>query len=199
MVLIPRISAKFFLQAPNLAPVAGCAALLLVIAVIWSYASQVRSMGWPWRGLLPLLRGLAVLALAASLVKPVAVRVASAAQRGTVLVLVDRSRSMSITDNSRTIAQTVALADALDKLPHGLRSEIAPGLSAVLEHLSALAADVKAAQDDLDYARVSGATSSCANRGCEPRWQVTPTRPKRPHSSPKQSMRKATCFGGSVT
>jgi hypothetical protein len=156
MLSIQIILGQFFIEAPNLAPLATCAALLLVIAVVWSYTPQVRALGWPWRGLLPMLRGMTVLALAASVVKPVAVRLASASQRGSVLVLVDRSRSMSVADNSRSSAQWVALADAMGKLPFGIRTDLAPGLSATLEHLAALCGDVKAAQDDLDYARVSG-------------------------------------------
>ena len=156
MFLVMPFIAQLFLQAPNLAPVAACAGALLLIAVVWSYSSQLRSMRWPWRGLLPLLRGVAVIALALSLLKPVAVRVASAAQRGSLLLLVDRSKSMSVTDNSRSIAQLVALADALGKLPPGVRTDSSSVLSAAFEHLSTLASDVKAAQDDLDYARVSG-------------------------------------------
>src|SRR4051812_13921734 len=91
-------------------PMAVGAAALTVIAVCWLYPPQVRvaagSLGWT----LPLLRSLGLLALAAVLLKPVLLRPRSDQDRGAVLVLLDRSRSMSVTDNARTPAQLVAIA-----------------------------------------------------------------------------------------
>ena len=82
---------------------------------------------------MPVLRTVGVLALAASIVKPVALRIASSAERGALLVLIDRSRSMSIVENARSPAQLVAMADALGKLPAGARSDSATALAAERE------------------------------------------------------------------
>ena len=94
-----------------------CAELLVLAGVVWLYPAQLGQVGWPWRGLLPLLRLAAMFTLAISFLKPVAMRLASAAERGSIVVIVDRSKSMNVIDNARTNAQRVALADALAKLP----------------------------------------------------------------------------------
>jgi hypothetical protein len=152
----PSILAQVYWHAPTLWPVAALAALALAVVVYILYPPQLGAVPWPWRGVLPALRLAAVLVLAASVLKPVARRLATAEERGAVLVLVDRSRSMAVVDNARTPAQLVALADALGKLKPGVRSDAATGLAADMERLRALATDVHGAQDDLDYARVSG-------------------------------------------
>ncbi|MDB5331980.1 MAG: hypothetical protein JWP03_3131 [Phycisphaerales bacterium] len=156
MPFVPTILCLIYWRAPHLWPVAALAAVVMVVAVVRYYPSQLKSVSWPWRGLLPLLRALAVLALAASLLKPVAVRPVSSEERGTLVVLVDRSRSMSIIDNARTPAQLVALADALGKLPANVRGDALTTLAAGVGRMRVLAAEVKGAQDDLDYARISG-------------------------------------------
>jgi hypothetical protein len=106
--------------------------------------------------LLPLLRLMAMFTLAVSFLKPVAMRLASVEERGSIVVLVDRSRSMSVIDNARSPAQLVALADALGKLPPKLRSNSATTLAAGLARLSTAATEVRGAREDLDYARVAG-------------------------------------------
>ena len=153
---IDVILAQVSLQSPRSAPIAIGVAALLLAAIVWLYPVQLRDVAWPWRGLLPILRGIIVVALVAALLKPVAVRSASSAERGSVLVLLDRSRSMSVTDNSRSPAQLVALADSLQKLPAGRRTDVGSDLASALERIRTAAAAVKAALDDLDYARVSG-------------------------------------------
>ncbi|HEX4792969.1 MAG TPA: hypothetical protein VH370_04205 [Humisphaera sp.] len=153
---IAIIIAQISLQSPRSAPIAIGVAALVLAAIVWLYPVQLRDVAWPWRGLLPILRGVTVVALAAALLKPVAVRSASSAERGSVLVLLDRSRSMSVTDNSRSPAQLVALADSLQKLPAGARTDVGSNLASALERVRSSAAAVKAALDDLDYARVSG-------------------------------------------
>ena len=97
----------------------------LVAAVLLLYPAQLGAVPWPWRGLLPVLRLMAVFVLVASMLKPIAMRLATAEERGAVVVLVDRSRSMGVIDNSRTPAQLVALADALGKLQPNVRSDAA--------------------------------------------------------------------------
>jgi hypothetical protein len=148
--------AQLFLRAANLGPVALGLAVALAAAVLWLYRPQVAELGGRWAAALPALRLLAVLALAAAVVRPVAVRPATPAERGAVVVLVDRSKSMSVTDTSRSTAQLVALADALGKLPAGARTDAQAGLAAAVERLGKLTAEVSSALDDLDYARVSG-------------------------------------------
>src|SRR5205085_1438128 len=100
----------------HLWPVSAAMALALTAAVLWLYPSQVRSVGFG--GWVPLLlRWVAVAALAASLLRPVVVQPKSADELGSVLVLIDCSKSMSVTDTGRTPEQRVALADALGRLP----------------------------------------------------------------------------------
>jgi len=152
----PPILCQLYWHAPQLWPVAAGGAAVLLIATLWLYPAQLGRVPWPWRGVLPALRVLAVVALGASVLKPVAVRLATADERGQIVVLVDCSRSMSVVDNARSPAQLVALADALGKLPPNARPNGASGLAAGLEQLRTLAADAGAAREDLDYARVSG-------------------------------------------
>jgi hypothetical protein len=90
--------AKLVLDAPRLWPVALIGALLAILLVWRLYLPQVRLLHQPWRVLLPALRYAALLALVTSILKPVAVRPATAPEAGAVLVLVDRSRSMSVRD-----------------------------------------------------------------------------------------------------
>lgn len=152
----PLMMGQVLLKAPDLAPVAICAMILVLVATVCLYPAQVRSLGRRWRWALPALRGTALVALAASLAKPAAVRTASSSERGSILLLIDRSKSMSVTDNTRSPAQLVALADALGRIPAGARSDSTAGLAGLLDRLRTAAANVKSAVDDLDYARVSG-------------------------------------------
>ncbi|HZK80640.1 MAG TPA: hypothetical protein VFC46_06220, partial [Humisphaera sp.] len=150
------ILCQVYWHAPNLWPLAVVAAVGMLAAMLLLYPAQLGDIGWPWRGLLPGLRLLAVLILAASILKPIAMRLATVEERGAVVVLVDRSLSMGVVDNARTPAQLVALADALGKLPPAVRNDAATTLDAGLERLRTLGANVRGAQEDLDYARVSG-------------------------------------------
>src|SRR5690242_9652819 len=145
-----------FWRAPEFLPSALVLAATTLALLVWFYGPQVRPIHGPLRWLIPALRGAAVLALGASILKPVATRLTSARERGEVLVLLDRSRSMEVVDNRRTPAQLVALADALGYLPADTRNETGSQFISALERLTPLAAEVKGAQDDLDYARVSG-------------------------------------------
>lgn len=147
---------QVYLNAPGLWPLAALACAGMLAAVLLLYPAQLKQIGWPWRGLIPALRVAAIALLAVSALKPIAKRLATADERGAVLILVDRSRSMGVVDNTRTPAQLVALADAMGKLPPGVRSDPSTALAAELERLQTRAGDVRGAQEDLEYARVSG-------------------------------------------
>src|SRR5688572_17927052 len=143
-------------HSPHLLPLAAALGVLVVVAVLWLYRSQVRELSWPARWGLPLLRVVALLLLVVSLLRPAVIRQRTHEERGALLVLIDRSRSMSVTDNTRTPPQLVALADALGRLPDGARSTPGADLAAELERVDGLAEQLLAAQADLQYARVSG-------------------------------------------
>src|SRR5688572_17051881 len=112
---------QIFWHAQSMLPLVIALGVALVVAVLWLYPSQVRQVAWPWRWVLPALRVTGLLVLTATLLQPAALRLRRAEERAAVLVLVDRSRSMSVTDVGRDPAQLVALADGLGRLPAGAR------------------------------------------------------------------------------
>src|SRR5205807_3882757 len=103
-----------------------------------------------------LLRWVAVAALAASILKPVLLTPKTAEQWGALVVLLDRSRSMSVVDTGRSPAEMVALAAGLGRLAPGVRPDAAEQLATDLERVQAIVQDALTAQSDLEYARVSG-------------------------------------------
>jgi len=137
-------------------PAVAAGVMVAMVAITWLYPSQLRYVGFPWRWLLPGLRTAALLALLLSLLKPVAARLATADERGALAVVVDRSRSMNVVDNTRTDAQRVELADALGRLAPGARAGSGLGLGTDLERLHGAVAAVRGAQDDLDFAMIAG-------------------------------------------
>jgi hypothetical protein len=143
-------------ELPQRWPAVAGGILAALLVIVWMYPSQLRYVGLPWRWLLPSLRTAALLALLLSLLKPVAVRLATADERGALAVVCDRSRSMSIVDNTRTDAQRVELADALGRLAPGVRGGSALGVGTDLDRLHAAMANVRSAQDDLDFAMIAG-------------------------------------------
>jgi hypothetical protein len=150
------IVAQVYWESPQWWPAVLGGTLVLMLAIAWLYPRQLRNIGWPWRLTLLLLRTAALLALLISLLQPMAVRPATPGERGAVVVIVDRSRSMSIVDNTRSNAECVAIADALGRLPPGLRAPGIAGFQGDLNRLRTDVADVRAAQDDLDFALISG-------------------------------------------
>ena len=148
--------AQVLLNSPRSLPVAVVAALAVVVAVFWLYPAQVREVRWYWRWVLPGLRAAGMLALAAALLKPAVMRPKTADERGAVLVLVDRSRSMAVADNARTPAQLVALAEGMGRLAPGVRSGGAAAVAARAAEARPLLAEAERAFGDLDYARVAG-------------------------------------------
>jgi hypothetical protein len=151
--------------SPHMLPLAAVLAAAIVTAVLWLYPAQVRRVRRPWRWVLPGLRAAALLALTASLLQPAVQRLRRAGERGAVLVLVDRSRSMSVADVTRTPAQLVALADGLARLPAGARAGETVGLAAEIERLRERVADVVSAGHDLETAEAFGRGIEAANDG----------------------------------
>jgi hypothetical protein len=147
-------------QSPLMLPVAIAAAALLVAAVLWLYLPQVRTLGRPWRWVLPALRVLVLAVLAVSLLKPVVVRPKTLAEHGAVVLLVDRSRSMSVAD-ARAPAELVSLAAGLGLLPEGVRDQQTTRLGQAAEQLARAIDEASRARSELEYATL-------ADRGTRP-------------------------------
>lgn len=147
---------QVLLNSPRSLPIAIVVALVAIIAVAWLYPPQVKGLSFGWRWGLPMLRAGGMLALAAALLKPAVLRPKTAEEQGSVVILVDRSRSMAVADSARTPAQLVALAAGLGRLPQGVRSDRAEGVAARAVELRPLLAAADRAAGDLEYARVAG-------------------------------------------
>src|SRR5439155_3520311 len=111
---------------------------------------------------MPALRGMAVAALAAAVMQPVVLRPRTAARQGALLILVDRSHSMSVVDRDRSPAELVALAAGLGAVSAEARAEAAPGLRTRLDGLRSLADQVTRSRSEAEYARVSGRGGTAA-------------------------------------
>ncbi len=131
-------------------------AALLCAFTVWVYRKQQAPS--PWRILLPLLRCLALLLLVLALLQPVLARFSRELQRGELLVLVDDSGSMSVTDRYEP-ENAVDLAWTLNLFPRRLRFtgfEDAERLEAWGELKEALSSeqlslgDLRDASDDLE-------------------------------------------------
>ena len=143
----------------------GAAGLLVLVALL--YRRQARALPGRWRWLLPALRVLALVALVISIARPVLTRPREAEERGTILVLVDRSLSMSVADMTPATdagrAQLVALADLLGRLPPAARAG-AGQVSDEAHALLAAADEATTARNELDFARMSGRTTKQAEQ-----------------------------------
>lgn len=172
------ILAELVLDSPHAWPLALGGAAVLVLVVIALYLPQVRRLTQPWRWLLPALRCGAMVALAASILKPVAVRSATRSEAGAIVVVVDRSRSMSVRDlaylarpaSNPAAGRLVALADGIGLLPPGVRQTPSVSLAADLQHTRGLLADVSRAQAELDFAHVSGQGADAARDRLTAAW-----------------------------
>src|SRR4051794_37483775 len=151
-------------NSPALVPIAIAVSLLIAAAVVWSYWPQMRSLRGPWRWLLPSLRGIALVVLAISLVRPVIIRPRTSAERGAIVVLVDRSRSMGVVDVARSPSQWVALADGFHMLPPGIRPRDAARLDRAPDELRAIVDELFQARGQLDYARVAEQNTDAAEQ-----------------------------------
>ncbi len=137
-------------------PVAILAAVVVMAAVWWLYPPQVKALSVRWRWVLPALRAAALGALAMSLLKPVAARPKTAAEQGAIVVLVDRSKSMGVTDTARTEAEKVSLADGLGMIEPGVRSDRVDAMLGRLDQLRDLSEDVTQSHRELEIARLAG-------------------------------------------
>jgi len=155
---IDVLAAAIRWESPQWLGVALLVALLGVAGVLLMYARQVRGVPGAWRWGLPALRCLAVVALAGSIARPVALRELGDAEQGAVVIVVDRSRSMSVRDTQRSNAMWVAVADGMGRLPPGVRAR-AEEFAAVapdIERLPALVAEIAQAQVELEVAAIQG-------------------------------------------
>jgi hypothetical protein len=137
----------------------GAAAVLATVGVaytVWTYRGQARAVPAVWRWVMVVLKSLALVGLALSVLKPVAVRPESPEEAGAVAVLIDASRSMSAVDGGRSPAERVELADALGRLPEGARPRLLPGVLRALHGMAATAEAAARAGAELDYAKLTG-------------------------------------------
>ena len=141
--------------------------------------------------------------LAISIIRPVIVRPRIPAERGAIVLLIDRSPSMGVVDNGRTPSQLVALAQGIQMLPRGIRPKSALQLEEAPDTLRAIVADLYLARGQLDYARIAGQSIDIAQKrlgdmsGARKSWetiwrifrrsmswrisfQISPTRSTRP-------------------
>ncbi|HTW93993.1 MAG TPA: hypothetical protein VMD30_04305 [Tepidisphaeraceae bacterium] len=165
-----NVLSTLILNSPRAAPWALGVMLAAAALAAWLYAPQVRALQRPWRWMLPALRVAGLAALAICIVQPVVRRTQAAAENGAVVILVDRSRSMSVRDwralpalargNSEqadaAAAELVDVADCLGMIPPAVRDESFAARLTGLKRLSELARDLLQARTELDFARLSG-------------------------------------------
>src|SRR5438874_8593982 len=151
-------------HSPSLIPMAIGASLLIAAGVVWMYWPQMRTLRGPWKWILPSLRGIALVVLAISIVRPVVVRPRMPAERGAIVLLIDRSQSMGVSDVGRTPSELVALADGLQMLPRGIRPKSAARLEEAPDTLRAIVNDLFLVRGQLDYARISGQSTDSAEQ-----------------------------------
>src|ERR1700742_1606622 len=94
-------------HSPTLIPIAIAASLLIVALVVWIYWPQMRSGRGVMRWLPPSLRGVSLVILAISIIRPVIVRPRNPSERGAIVLLIDHSPSMGVVDTGRTPSQLV--------------------------------------------------------------------------------------------
>ncbi len=158
MMRVLPLGAAVQWDSPRMLGVAFLVAALGVAAVVLLYVRQVKSLPGKWKILLPGLRCLAVLALAASLARPVAMRTLDEDEQGAVVVVIDHSHSMSARDTQRTPAMLVALADGMGRLPPGVRAraEVFAAVAPDIDRLPTLVSEITQAQVELDVAQLQG-------------------------------------------
>jgi hypothetical protein len=140
----------------------GCMAALL-----WLYPPQLSAAAGRWRWILPVLRTCALVALALSVVQPIAARPRTIEEKGAVLLLLDQSKSMGVSDSGRTSAQAVALADGMGLLPAGARVDATAGLRPQIDQMRLLLEGAQRRRSEADYARLSGRGIEATRRRLE--------------------------------
>lgn len=147
--------ARIVWRTGQVVPLVALLLAALACGVTLLYLRQTSRQPWPWRIVLMALRTLALTALAVSLLKPTLSRDAKPSEEGAVLVVVDRSHSMSLHDGQRQPGQLVALADGLGLIPSKLRSRGDEWIG-VAADLNTSLTDLTDAQSRLAFARISG-------------------------------------------
>jgi hypothetical protein len=148
--------AQLLWHSLNMLPLVIALGAALVVAVVWLYPAQVRRVKWPWRWVLPGLRAIGLLVLCTALLQPAASRLRNAEERPAVIVLIDHSKSMSVTDIARSPSELVALADGLGRLPAGARTGATNNLGFDLDQLREDVARVVSAGHDVETAEAFG-------------------------------------------
>src|SRR5688572_9871538 len=100
--VVTPVLAQLLWQSPSLTPAALAVLAIALAAVLWLYPPQLRVIARRWRWGLPILRTMAVVALAVAMLRPVVVRPSAPGELGAIVVLADRSLSMSVNDRGRT-------------------------------------------------------------------------------------------------
>ncbi len=157
--------ANLTLRAGDLWPATALAAALSLLAFLAVYPRQVRSLPLLGRIAPPLFRSAAVVALLFSMLRPVLLRSRSIEEQGSLVIVLDTSMSMGVTDHalppegvgkSQVLGQLVAIAESLGRLsPDALPVSISD-LEGSLRRMESIAEEIERAQRELDYAKLSG-------------------------------------------
>jgi hypothetical protein len=156
------MTSRVQLQSPQLFWLAMLALVAALTAVVWLYRPQVKPLRAPWWWMLLALRTLVLAVLAISILRPTILRLSEESERGVVAVLVDQSKSMSVVDSSRSPAELVQLAAALDALPRDVRPATIGDLRRQVEALRQMVDEIVRAHSELEYARLAGRGAEAA-------------------------------------
>ncbi len=159
------VLSALLMRGSSLWPISVGMLLAALGGIVWLYWPQVRGLRRGWQWFLPALRGMAMAALALSVLKPVVSRSRTVEDLGTVVVLLDKSLSMGVRDHGlgesredrrRVLGRLLSIGDMLGRLPAGVRSKAVAGVSEDLRKLDSLAEDIGRARREVEYARLSG-------------------------------------------
>lgn len=159
--------AKLLWNSANLALLTLIVSVVVVLCTIWLYPPQTRALGKRWQWLLPTLRVAALLLLAISLLKPTLLRPRTADEQAAIVLMVDRSQSMGVSDRERSPGEQVAICDALGALPPGSRTVLGSDLLELLSAIKPQLDETSRLIGDLEYARLSGSGEDRAARRLE--------------------------------
>ena len=150
------VVAQLFWNASGLWPLALAVGLGIAALVIWLYPGQTRGLSRRYQIVLPLLRVVAIGALAVSLLQPILVRPKTEQENGVVVVVVDRSASMGVSDSELIPADRVALADGLGAIAADKRLHVLPEAARALQAMRRSMDEITRLSADVEYARLSG-------------------------------------------
>lgn len=97
------------------------ALVVLALAALLLVGPAYRKLSWPRRGTLLLLRALVIALVLIALLRPARISTTTRPQTGVVLVLADRSRSMSLPSGASSRTRFEAQRDALDAATGAMR------------------------------------------------------------------------------